>query len=315
MTLLEAVHSEAGTFHWFAAACTSIIRAAAPPLRTYSFDCRMPRLPPVENSPQARLRATLWPGVGYSITTLFQSQSSSSATSWARPVTVPWPISARTTRMTVVLSGRITTQTVISGEPSAARTTAGPNGGRRRPSARPPPTAAEPTMKERRLIFGSNVMVAPSGLGGHVDRFAHLLEGAAAADVGDRGVDVGVGRLRLRLEQSRHRHDHAGLAVAALRHVVIDPRLLHLVQGLARGQAFDRGDLSVAHCADRYGARAHRDAVDVHGAGAALGDAAAVLGAGEADLFADHPQQRRGRVDVDLVRLAVDCQAHSVLSS
>ncbi len=168
--------------------------------------------------------------------------------------------------------------------------------------------------KVRRSIFGLNVMFAPSGLGGHVDRLAHLLEGAAAADVGDRGVDVGVGRLRFRLEERRHRHDHARLAIAALRHVVIDPRLLHLVQGLARGQALDRGDLAVAHCADWYGARAHRDAVHVHGAGAALRDAAAVLGAGEADLLADHPEQRRGRVDVDLVRLAVDCQAHCVIS-
>ena len=34
MTLLAAVHSEAGTFHSFAAACTSITRAVAPPLRT-----------------------------------------------------------------------------------------------------------------------------------------------------------------------------------------------------------------------------------------------------------------------------------------
>ena len=36
MTLLAAVHSEAGTFHSLAAACTSIMRAVAPPLRTYS---------------------------------------------------------------------------------------------------------------------------------------------------------------------------------------------------------------------------------------------------------------------------------------
>src|SRR5438552_2591082 len=315
MTLAEAVHSEAGTFHSFAAACTSIMRAAAPPLRTYSFDWRTPRLPPVENSPQARLRATLWPGVGYSISTLLQSQSSSSAMSCARPVIVPWPISARTARIRVVLSGRIATQTVISGEPSAARTTVGPKGGRRRPSARPPPRAALPMRKVRRSILFMNVMSAPSGLGGHVDRFAHLLEGAAAADIGDARVDVGVGRLRLRLEERRHRHDHSGLAIAALRHVVIDPRLLHLVQDFARGQAFDRGDLAVAHCADRYGARAHRDAVDVHGAGAALRDAAAVLGAGEADLLADHPQQGRGRIDVDLVGLAVDCQAHCYSSN
>jgi hypothetical protein len=34
MTLLAAVHSAAGTFHSSAAACTSIMRAVAPPLRT-----------------------------------------------------------------------------------------------------------------------------------------------------------------------------------------------------------------------------------------------------------------------------------------
>jgi hypothetical protein len=49
-------------------------------------------------------------------------------------------------RTTTVSSGRITTQAPISGEPSAARTTVGPPNGRRKPSARPPPTAAELTM-------------------------------------------------------------------------------------------------------------------------------------------------------------------------
>ncbi len=54
----------------------------------------MPRLPPVEKLPQARLRARFWPGVGYSVVTFDQLQSSSSATSWARPVSEPCPISA-----------------------------------------------------------------------------------------------------------------------------------------------------------------------------------------------------------------------------
>src|SRR5258706_4677066 len=97
--------------------------------------------------------------------------------------------------MTVALSGRITTQTVISGEPSAARTTEGPNGGRRRPSARPPPTAAVPTMKERRLTFGLRFMSTPSGFFRSVDGRTHLHERAAAADVGDCRLDVGVRRL------------------------------------------------------------------------------------------------------------------------
>src|SRR6266478_6553820 len=89
MTLLAAVHSEVGTFQSFAAAWISITRAVAPPLRTYSCEDLMPRLPPVEKSPHARLRATFWPGVGYSVVTFDQSHSSSSATSWASPVSVP----------------------------------------------------------------------------------------------------------------------------------------------------------------------------------------------------------------------------------
>src|ERR1700712_2735595 len=223
MVLLDAVHSEAGTFHSFAAAWTSIIRAVAPPLRTYSWLVRMPRLPPVEKSPQARLRATLWPGVGYSVVTLDQSHSSSSATSCARPVRVPWPISERAMRITTVSSGRITTQALTSGEPSAARTTVGPPKGISSPSARPALTAAEPMTKPRRLNVGIWFMIAPSNVRGGVDCLAHLLEGAAAANIGDGVVDIGVGRFGIVLEQSRDRHDHAALAIAALRHVIVDP--------------------------------------------------------------------------------------------
>src|SRR4030081_2175082 len=243
MTLLAAVHSATGTFHSLAAACTSIIRAVAPPWRTYSWLVRMPRLPPVEKSPQARLRATLWPGVGYSVVTFDQSHSSSSATSWARPVRVPWPISERAMRMTTVSSGRITTQALTSGEPSAARTTVGPPKGMSRPSARPLPTAAVPMTKARRLSLGIWFMAVPSNVRGGVDCLAHLLEGAATADIGDGLVDVLVGRLRLLLEQSRHRHDHAALAIAALWNVVIDPALLHLVQRAITSQSFNGGDL------------------------------------------------------------------------
>src|SRR5450631_4380471 len=250
----------------------------------------MPRLPPVEKSPQARLRATLWPGVGYSVVTFDQSHSSSSATSWARPVRVPWPISERAMRMMTVSSGRITTQALTSGEPSAARTTVGPPKGRSRPSARPVPTAALPMTKPRRLSVGIWFMAASSRVRDGVDRLAHLLEGAATADIGDGLVDVLVGRLRLVLEQGRHRHDHAALAIAALRHVVGDPGLLHLVQGAVRRQAFNGGDLLAGGFADQYAAGAHRHAIDMDGAGAALCNAATVFGAGQADIFPDCPQ-------------------------
>src|SRR5881396_1892014 len=232
-----------------------MIRAVAPPSRTYWCESRMPRLPPVEKSPHARLRFTLWPGVGYSVFTFDQSHSSSSATICARPVSVPCPISERAMRMTTVSSGRMTTHAVTSGEPSCARTTLGPNG-IFRPMASPAPSAVLPMTKER----------------------------------GDG-------------------HDHSGLAIAALRDLVVEPGLLHLVQHAAVGEAFDRGDLLPLGGGDGHDAGAHRRAVDVHGARPALGDAAAVLRAGEADLLADCPQQGRVRVHRDVVRFSVDRQS------
>src|SRR5207249_10519777 len=78
-TLLAALHSEAGTLQALAAACTSIMRAVAPPLRTYSFDSRMPRLPPVENLPPTRWRATHSPAAGYLVGTFLPSGRSSPA--------------------------------------------------------------------------------------------------------------------------------------------------------------------------------------------------------------------------------------------
>src|SRR5262249_24012550 len=252
ITLLAALHSEAGTPQASAAAWISMMRAVAPPLRTYSCELRIPRLPPVPKSPHTRWRLTLAPGVGYSVLTFAQSHSSSSATSWARPVSVPCPISERATRITTVSSGRMTTQALISGEPSCARTTPAPPNGTLRPSARPPPTAAVPTMKERRSILRAVIMAGPLCLRGGVDGFADLLERPAPADVGDARVDVGVRRRRLVAQERCHGHDHARLAVAALRHLVLDPRLLHLVEHAAGGEALDGGDLPALRRGDGH---------------------------------------------------------------
>src|SRR6266850_911483 len=266
----------------------------------------MPRLPPVEKSPHARLRATFWPGVGYSVVTFDQSHSSSSATSWARPVRVPCPISERAMRMTTVSSGRITTQALTSGEPSAARTTVGPPKGMSRPSARPAPTAAVPITKDRRLKVGIWFMAAPLYVGGGVNSFTRLLEGATTADVGDGLVNVLVGRLRLFLEQRRHRHDHPALAITALRDIVGDPGLLHFVQCAILGQSLDGGDLLADGLADHDAAGSHRDAVNMNGAGAALCNAATIFGAGQPGVFPDCPQKRRIGLDIHVESFAID---------
>src|SRR5229473_594900 len=192
-------------------------------------------------------------------------------------------------RMTTVSSGRITTQALTSGEPSAARTTVGPPKGMSRPSASPVPTAAVPMTKARRLSVGIWFMAASSNVRGGVDRLAHLLKGATAADIGDGLVDVLIGRLRLLLEECRDRHDHSALAIAALRDVIGDPGLLHLVQRALRRQPFDGDDLLADGLADLHAAGSHRDAVDVNRAGAALCNAATIFGAGQAGVFPDRP--------------------------
>src|SRR5439155_23981995 len=149
--------------------------------------------------------------VGYSVVPVDQSNSSSSATSCARTAKVPWPISERAIRITTVSSGRMTTQAFTSGTLSAACAPASPNG-IRKPSDSPPPIAAAPARNERRLTCDNAVMACPrSGFGGGVDRLAHLLIGAAAADIGDGAVDIGVGRLRVVLEQRSDRHNHTAL--------------------------------------------------------------------------------------------------------
>ena len=118
-------------------------------------------------------------------------------------------------------------------------------------------------------------------------------------------ISSSVGR-GVALEQRLGAHDHAGDAVAALR------RLLGLEGGGSgpglrrRCQPFERADLALAQRGDRHQAGEDRLAVDQDGAGAALAEAAAELGAVERQLVAQHVEQRRVGIDVDLVRLAVD---------
>src|SRR4030095_16246946 len=276
----------------------------------------MPRLPPVDISPQTRWRARFWPGVIDSVATFFQSHSSSSATSWARPVRVPCPISERAMRITQVSSGLTTTQAWISAPASTvpcASADPDPNG-RRTPMARPPAAAAVPTMKLRREKFRASVLTLSSFIsrllpaGRPVHRLANAVMGAAAADVGHGVVDVPIGRFGLLLQEGRRGHDLAGLAVAALWHVDRRPGFLHGVRAGGR-QTFDGDDLvGGLHTADREDAGAYELPVDVHGAGAALRDAATILGARQADLLTDDPEQRRIGLHLHVTDAAVDVE-------
>src|ERR1700694_163990 len=110
----------------------------------------------------------------------------------------------------------MTTQALISGTPAAVCAAARAHG-IREPSDSPPPNAAALARNVRRLTSDDAVMACPrSGFGGGVDRLAHLLIGAAAANIGDGAVDIGVAGRRIVLEQRGDRHDHPALAIAAL---------------------------------------------------------------------------------------------------
>ena len=113
----------------------------------------MPRLPPVEKSPHARLRATLCPGVGYSVVDFipiaFQFLGHHLRKAGKRALS---HLGARNANH----DGVIRTdhdpcgdfRRAISGARDAVPK------GRLSPNASPLPTAAEPMMNERRLKFG-----------------------------------------------------------------------------------------------------------------------------------------------------------------
>src|SRR5690606_17707364 len=155
-----------------------------------------------------------------------------------------------------------------------------------------PPAPSTDVIKLRRLSLNCSVISSSSGL--------HLLDslvngcpnariGAATANVVDIKVDVLVRRLGNVLQKRGNRHDHAGLTVTALRYVHGRPDLLQHMLTLGI-KAFDRGNLNALSRLKRKLARARRHAVNMDGAGAALGNTATIFGAGHAKMVAQNPE-------------------------
>ena len=92
-------------------------------------------------------------------------------------------------------------------------------------------------------------------------------------------------------EHADGRADLSGGAVAALQRVLLDERLLHQVQFVVGGQAFDGGDLPPLDRDGEHQAGVHPPAVDQHGAGATLAVVAALLAAGQPQVIAQGVQQ------------------------
>src|SRR2546425_4864113 len=134
---------------------------------------------------------------------------------------------------------------------------------------------------------------------------------APAQVAGERLLEVGFTRVLPGGQEGGDLHDHAVDAVAALHGLLIDESLLHGMRTLWRAETFEREDLLRPDRRERHHAGAHRLAVEMHGAGAALGEAAAEARTVESQVIAESVEQRHlGIVDRDGDRSTVDIEGN-----
>src|SRR6516164_1864153 len=171
-----------------------------------------------------------------------------------------------------------------------------------------PPVARTPFRKPRRLTLSITAWkgVMSGSCGSRLDGGGDALIAAAATDIAaHRIVYFGFGRVLRRGQQRRGLHDLAGLAIAALRDIQGAPRLLHRMITVAV-EPLDRYHHTAIDITDSGGAGTGGLAVDMHRAGAAQRDAAAVFRSGELQLIAQVPKQRRRWIAIEGLRLAID---------
>src|SRR5215831_16873285 len=130
---------------------------------------------------------------------------------------------------------------------------------------------------------------------------------AAAAEIaGERLAYLllaGTGRVA---EERTGGNHETGRAVAALRRLLRDEGGLERIGLLGAAQALDGDHVAVAHAARRRNARADSPPAHEDAARPALGEAATEVSAGEAEVVAQHVEERDvGIIGVDLARAPV----------
>src|SRR6266404_1193310 len=237
----------------------------------------------------------------------------------ARPVRLPWPISAAGTATTMAPSGLIVTHAPIeAGLPPSARAAAG-----RKIRAvgilRAKVSPAAPSRNPRREIVVISIifMAHASLLSGALDGAEDAWIGAAATNIPVHVTnDVVAARILLACEQRSRLHDLSGLAVTALRHLQIHPGLLQRMVAIGR-EAFDGGNSLPRYRCDRRLTGTHGATVQMHGTSAAHPGAATIFRAGKFEVLAHHPKQRCIWRGVNIRQLAVDgeTEGHEDLSA
>src|SRR5215469_8798016 len=152
----------------------------------------------------------------------------------------------------------------------------------------------------------------PAGLGAHHRSGIHdgaqdLVVPRAAAKIAREPITrLFLGRVEGGVEQRLGGDDQARRAEAALQRRMLEEFLLHRVQLVAFGDAFDRRDGAALGLDAEHQARADDIAVADDRAGAAVARATAFLAAGEAEFVAQHVEHRLLSFAEILHRLAVD---------
>jgi hypothetical protein len=149
-------------------------------------------------------------------------------------------------------------------------------------------------------------------VGGVLDCLDDVLVAGAAADIArDPYPDLFFRRPWVFLEQPLRADDHAGRAEAALQAVHHAETFLQRRQRtVGIRHALDRDDFRALGLHRKHGAALHRHAVEIDGAGAAMGGLAADMGAGEREIFAQEMHQQRTRFDEAFDLGAVHLHGH-----
>src|SRR5499427_3573758 len=169
---------------------------------------------------------------------------------------------------------------------------------------------ASPTPLTSRVVFIVDMSGAPGGgrrLGGLGDGGDHLRVARASAEIArDAVADLLLARLRMLGDEGGRGHEDAGDAEAALGHAVADEGVLQRMEDTVVAEAFDGGDGTPARLHGKHEAARHRLAIEMHGAGAAVAGAAALLGPSEAEVLSKCVEQRLVGLHEHLDGLAVD---------
>src|SRR6478609_5434105 len=176
------------------------------------------------------------------------------------------------------------------------------------PAKLKPTTSAPPVFRNCLRVTANGAVMS------HLSRRVHhgldnaRVSTTAAQVAGKRAAYIVFARPRIPVEKGLGRHDHAVDAVAALRCLRIDERLLNPVRPPGGPEPFERRHRLATDGGQWGDARAHGLTVDDHGARPALAETAAEARASEAEVVAQDVEQRRVRFGFHRPVMAVDSE-------